>query len=319
MCLYPKLIRNPKYKPNRKNNFTPPVCTDRRVLYVPIGCGNCIECRKQKSREWQVRLNEELKERKLAYFVTLTFTNEDLSKLKKETQLSECNALAQIATRRFLERWRKKYKKSIRHWLITELGHENTERIHIHGILFPDFIINNDILECIWSYGQTYVGDYCNAKTINYVIKYITKIDIDHKGFKAQIFCSAGIGSGYTKKYSSKEIHQFNETDTIEHYRLPNGAKVNMPIYYRNKFFTDEQREQLWRNLLDKNERYVLGVKIENVDTEQGEKLYYQVLKKAQETNKEMGFGDDSKEWSKIDYNVTWNMLKKQKKVRAQQ
>ena len=36
-------------------------------------------------------------------------------------------------------------------------------------------------------------------KTINYIMKYITKVDEDHKGFKAVILTSAGIGKQYTE------------------------------------------------------------------------------------------------------------------------
>ena len=61
MCLYPKLIKNPKYIPNKKNNYNPPICTDERIMYVPIACGNCFECMKKKAREWKIRLNEEIK------------------------------------------------------------------------------------------------------------------------------------------------------------------------------------------------------------------------------------------------------------------
>ena len=35
-----------------------------------------------------------------------------------------------------LERIRKKTGKSIKHWFITELGHEKTERLHLHGIVW---------------------------------------------------------------------------------------------------------------------------------------------------------------------------------------
>ena len=56
MCLYPKMIKNPKYLPNKKNNNNPPEITDERVKWVPVGCGNCMECRKQKKREWQIRI-----------------------------------------------------------------------------------------------------------------------------------------------------------------------------------------------------------------------------------------------------------------------
>ena len=70
MCLYPTYVKNPKYKPNKKNKGKPPVCKDRRLLYIPTKCGCCIECRKEKQREWRVRLEtvltkEEILERYL--------------------------------------------------------------------------------------------------------------------------------------------------------------------------------------------------------------------------------------------------------------
>ena len=39
MCLYPKMIKNPKYLPNKKNNNNPPEITDERVKWVTIGVG----------------------------------------------------------------------------------------------------------------------------------------------------------------------------------------------------------------------------------------------------------------------------------------
>ena len=49
MCLYPKLIKNRKYLPNKKNEYCAPVPDDERKEWVAIGCGNCMECIKQKS------------------------------------------------------------------------------------------------------------------------------------------------------------------------------------------------------------------------------------------------------------------------------
>ena len=77
MCLYTKYLLNKKYLPTRKNGYNPPVCNDERLRYVPIKCGKCMECRKQKKRERYVRLSEELKRNKKALFLTLTF-NEDM-------------------------------------------------------------------------------------------------------------------------------------------------------------------------------------------------------------------------------------------------
>ena len=76
MCLYPKLIKNRKYIANKKNGGVIPAVSDKRVLLVPVGCGKCMECMKKKSREWTVRLSEELRENKKALMVTLTFSTE---------------------------------------------------------------------------------------------------------------------------------------------------------------------------------------------------------------------------------------------------
>ena len=87
MCLYPKLIKNRKYVANKKNGGIIPDVKDDRVLYVPVGCGNCIECRKKKKREWQVRLQEELKVNK-GVFITLTFSDEELKKLAETNEVT---------------------------------------------------------------------------------------------------------------------------------------------------------------------------------------------------------------------------------------
>lgn len=326
MCLYPKLIKNPRYKPNKKNNFSPPPIAeydeagnfvkyliDPRTLYVPVGCGNCIECMKQKARQWQVRLNEEQKNYTHIYCYTLTFSCEELEKLCKEINVKECNAVVTKAMRRFLERWRKTHKKSLRHWFVTELGHENTERIHLHGIIFSNESISKDKIQSYWKYGNVKLGEWYGLRTINYLIKYVHQIDTDHKDYKPIVLCSKGIGENYTNRWLVKQIHEFGKNVT-EFYRLTNGCKINLPIYYRNKLWTEKQREQLWIRKLDQAKRYVMGIEIRNVDTEEGEQRYFNILKTAQETNKKLGFGDDSKEWQKRDYNVTLKMLNKAKK-----
>ena len=69
-----------------------------------------------------------------------------------------------------LERIRKKTKKSVKHWFITELG-ENTGRIHLHGICWG----NPNLIKDNWKYGFVFQGNMCNEKTVNYVVKYMLK------------------------------------------------------------------------------------------------------------------------------------------------
>lgn len=211
MCLFPRLIRNPKYVANTKNKGNVPHMKDVRVGLIPIGCGKCMECMKKKTNEWRVRLIEEVRNNENGKFVTLTFSNESYAKLAEECRGTEGyeldNKIAALAVRKFLERWRKANKKSVRHWLITELGSGETEHLHIHGIIWAE---NIEEIEKKWGYGWVWKGkerngemiNYVNERTVNYIIKYVTKVDELHKEYKPKILCSKGIGSEYTKTKS---------------------------------------------------------------------------------------------------------------------
>ena len=126
MCLYSKLIKNPKYKANKKNGGKIPAVFDIRTKVVPIECGKCMECKKKKSRDWQVRLLEDVRHEKNGVFVTLTFSNQSIKELSSgihKLQGYELdNEIAKLGVRRFTERWRKEHKKAPRHWLVTERG-----------------------------------------------------------------------------------------------------------------------------------------------------------------------------------------------------
>ena len=101
-----------------------------------------------------------------------------------------------------------------------------------------------------------------NEKTINYITKYMLKIDEKHPKFRGKVLCSAGIGSGYLKREDAKR-HVYIPGKTNESYRMKNGGKLNLPIYYRNKIFTEEEREKLFLDKIEKGIIYVLGTKID--------------------------------------------------------
>lgn len=311
MCLYPKLILNRKYLPTKKNGGNPAKCEDERTRYVPIGCGNCIECKKQKAQEWKVRLNEEIKQNKNAHFVTLTFSDDALLQLCEELKSTDTDIVSSITIRRFTERFRKRFKVAPRHFLINELGHTESERLHFHGLLWYDNL-TNDELEKIWSYGIIYVGDYVNNKTINYIVKYVTKVDHNHKDFTQRIFASKGLGKTYIGTPNAN-MNKYRGLKTREYYTLPNGAKVSLPIYYRNKIYTEEERGYLWCNRLDKEIQYLLGTPY-NLRTQEQREDFEHILKNAQEYNIICGFGEPTEKWDKITYQVKKDTLRKLKK-----
>lgn len=314
MCLYPRLIKNPRYKPNKKNGGNVPEVKDRRALVVPVSCGKCMECRKQIANSWKVRLQEDIKVHSNGKFVTLTFDESSLEELQsKFPQLKGYaleNASAVLGVRRFLERWRKKYKKSVRHWLVTELGQNSTERIHIHGIIWTD---KEADISRIWKYGHINIGShkwnkgklvfrgehYCNARSVNYMVKYLHKADPKHREYKPKTMCSPKIGANYMETLRAKDNEYKPNGETKTYYKTPEGLKVALPMYYRNKIYNEEEREKLWMERLDEETRYVNGIK---VDISKGNEDYFKVLKTQQEKNIRLGFGDDTKDWLKQEY-----------------
>lgn len=313
MCLYPRLIRNKKYTHTQKNGGLIPECKDERMKFIPIGCKKCIECKKQKAREWQVRLGEDVKYNINGVFVTLTFNDIEMNKLDKKIDkkiqgYARDNEICKLAVKLFRERWRKRTGKSPRHWLITELGHKGTERIHMHGIIWTD---EREMINKHWGYGFTWIqkkGKTVGGKITNYITKYLTKTDNKHKEYKEIILCSAGIGKDFVENDKIK-FYKFKEEDTNENYICNNLAKIGMPIYYRNKLWTEEEREKLWINRLDKEVRYVLG---EEVSVKDDFEVYFNLLQTARAKNKRLGYGDDKKDWNRISYeNSIRNVLRK--------
>lgn len=102
-----------------------------------------------------------------------------------------------------------------------------------------------------------------------------------------------------TWKGKTGKKNKYKEKETNETYRTRQGHKIAMPIYWRNKIYTEKEREKLWLQKLDKLERWVNG---EKVDISNGEEEYYKLLKWHRERNRQLGYGDDNKDWSREQY-----------------
>ena len=165
---------NRRFMPSKKNGYNPPVCTDERLRYINIECGECYECRKKKAREWKIRMSEEMRHNPSAIFFTGTFTDERIKQLceKYDINKENVNEIATKEVRLFLERIRQtnKEKKSVKHWIVTEKGHTNTRRIHIHGIFWAKNKAGlSYLLNKLWAAGYSYQGKYVNDRTVNLI------------------------------------------------------------------------------------------------------------------------------------------------------
>lgn len=313
MCTNKKLIKNKKYSMNKKNGGIIPPLRDPRQAQVYVPCGKCYICKKKKAREWKLRITEDIKVNKKCKIVTLTFNTKSLRELAKDCKGLQGyeldNGICKIAVKRFRERWRKKYGRSIRHWLITELGHGKTEHVHMHGIVWEDdrykledTLINE--VEKIWQYGFVGKGkydyktglyeNYVNAKTANYFTKYVNKKDEAHPNYTQIILTSAGIGASYLKSEKAKD-NVYKEDKTNQLYYEDNGKVLPLPEYFRRKLYTEEEREALTTFNLNSGKEYIEGKEYKNISDTEREKIMIELRKK----NGRLGYHIDNRDISK--------------------
>ena len=140
--------------------------------------------------------------------------------------------------------------KQPRRWLITERGGNETERVHIHGVIFTD--LDNDTILKSWKFGIADDGrstgrkGWVNEQTINYITKYVFKTDSKHIDFKGRIFASAGIGKEYLNDPINRYKHRFQGEKTNTTYTDSQGYTCGLPKYYRDRLYTEEERRKLF-------------------------------------------------------------------------
>lgn len=202
---------------------------------VQVPCGQCINCRIQRTANWAARLVHESKSHEVNTFVTLTYDDKNLpsdgSLNHRDFQL-------------FMKRLREKSDFKFKFYMCGEYG-GRTARPHYHAILFgcdfPDrryYKTNSNgdrldvsqSLEETWELGLCTVGDV-TYQSASYVAGYVQqKIvglakDDYYMGRKPEYgLGSNGLGKDYVRKYGNKLL----ELDNI----IIDGRKVRVPRYY---------------------------------------------------------------------------------------
>ena len=74
-----------------------------------------------------------------------------------------------------------------------------------------------------------------NERTINYIVKYVTKRDESNPEFNGKIFTSKKIGINYINKNTLRR-HRYQDRFTEETYRTNSGIKIALPTYYKQKY-----------------------------------------------------------------------------------
>jgi len=228
-------------------NCTKPYYTG--CFYVP--CGQCLNCRIQKSREWSVRLMHELNSWETASFITLTYNDKYLPIKDEKSQLVKADL------QNFFKRLRRdldKEKRKLKYLACGEYGKTNTKRPHYHAIVFGIHPINDqELILSNWKLGDD-AQQVCGTVTYDscrYVCDYVLK---NKTGKEAGLLyegrekpfrlISNGLGLDFIKN---------NEKQFMDNmYMIARGSKMGLPRYYKDKLGLD--RSCFVENALDKKE-----------------------------------------------------------------
>ena len=215
---------------------------DVEAFKVP--CRQCIGCRLDKTRDWTVRLTDELRYWETASFLTLTYADE---------HMPMHGSISKRALQLFIKRLRKSLDGEVRHFSIGEYG-DKFGRPHYHSILFgydfPDrqfhkwnngkVVYISDDLKALWPAGFStiqgvsedsiaYVAGYCQKKIVgkkadeHYYRQHPTEdrqVTVRPE-FQLQ---SLGLGKQYYEDYKD-DLYP-------EDFHLLKGKPVPIPEYY---------------------------------------------------------------------------------------
>ncbi len=224
---------------------------------LTIGCGRCIGCKLERSRQWAMRCTHEASLHQDNCFITLTYD---------EKHLPNNASLDKNEWRLFMKRLRRHlYPQKIRFFACGEYG-TNTDitsldligRPHYHAILFgidlhtthPDGRYNDkyliqetdttklytsELLQKIWPKGYSTVGE-CTFQSAAYIARYcLKKITGDesvlHYAGRIPEFSTQSRRPGIARRWFEKYRH-----DLDKGFVTAKGVKLPPAAYYKNLY-----------------------------------------------------------------------------------
>lgn len=252
--------------------YNPPLLDGKGgfIYSFPADCGKCLPCLKKRKQQWSYRLTEQMRDSFSAYFVTLTYDEENvpwsnyqmtanerdhkmflkelkkwespkyLKKYRDDISMEELNRKKQgiKTTEIYLQEDGNigQRRKKLEYYGVIEYG-DITRRPHYHYILYNVVDIRN--IEKAWQKGRIQV-DECNVNTIDYVLKYMLK-EPGEKVYEERCPEKSFVSKGMGRFALNGELVRHIKTPQGNMVVNTRGHKVALPRYYRKKYLTDDE------------------------------------------------------------------------------
>lgn len=230
-------------------------CKTGFVEVVERPCGRCPACLSTRAQEWTYRLYAESKLHKKSCFVTLTYDDENIQRLRLSS--TGIYSLSKKELQNFNKRLRKNLSARIRFYGVGEYG-EHTKRPHFHEIIFGASEEDGALIRKAWQFGFVSIGSV-SPSSIAYVARYCTKklfasgLDYKAEGVEPEFNLQSnrpGIGFNAIEK----GVRRCDDGSMFVWYQ---GKRFGVPKYFKDKIRTayDAYVARL-RSISDRDARY---------------------------------------------------------------
>lgn len=218
-----------------------------------VPCGKCAPCKTSRVSGWRIRLMEEEKVSKNAYFITLTYDTQHVPivstgymSLKREHLKKFFKNLKRRQDR---QKSKPKDYPNIKYYACGEYG-TIKKRPHYHAIIFN--LYDPIDIPKTWKYGKIDVqvprSEAPLAYTANYMSKEGTpKWKAQLKGIEPQFSnMSMKLGVSYALDKQNVRYHQADLLNRV--FITQKGIKYPMPTYYKKIIYKKWQRDKIARH-----------------------------------------------------------------------
>lgn len=241
--------------------------------YMMVACGKCNFCLQNRRNDWAIRMHWENKISMGSAFITLTYDNEHVPRvkgnmfdftLKKRHLYRFLKTIKQGQARELKKTYWKAYAKEwvMRYFAVGEYG-TKFKRPHYHVILFnvhPDTISDLRAGK-YWKKGRIHAGTV-TIESASYCAKYVIDKEPITDDNKQKPFATmsrgsknkmGGLGHNYIEK--NKQWHRADGEyypDNFRIYMMHDGQKRRMPRYYKDRIFKARpgEREEILKEAL---------------------------------------------------------------------
>lgn len=206
-----------------------------RGRFVDVPCGRCNFCLQNRRKEWSFRLQKELRQHTSAFFLTLTYDNQNVPFMETNSSLFSVSVPVPVLRKqdfqKFMKRLRKQHsrysKLALKYYAVGEYG-TKTARPHYHALVFGLEPKVAQKIDTIWGLGHVKVGTVTHD-SIDYVTKYVIN-KYDFEDYPVPPFSCISKGIGLEHYNSNQKLYQ--NADTVVGGR---GYKQVVPRYYKKR------------------------------------------------------------------------------------